>query len=333
MTTDPPFTEPGGTVDVTARILNAVNTTETADVYFYVTNSADVTLYQSSYVTTTLEVLTTLTTVDLGSFVTTGFNDGIDTIHVVVTAVGGAALPGVNATGSLQIGSPVTATQSVTPDNLPINAGTVTNSVTVALDPNDSAPLSLIGQLSPSGGASSVVINGTDAYVGGNGVINVVDVSNPSHPMVVGSFGSGDFPGSTIGGEQISGNDLYVLANNSNGTAALLIYSLANPLSPTLLGQTSLGTDQAIEGFVLSDDHAYFYGHWLRYYYAGNTIFSSTVRFSRLTSATPRTRSIRGSSTISHRTRGAASRMAIPLCLPSCRSIPRPSSRRAPPRR
>ncbi len=85
VTTNPAFTLPGATVDVQAKILNAVNTQQQATVFYTVTDSGGATLFTSTAVPTTLNVLTTLSTVDLGSFDTTGFALGQDTITVNVT--------------------------------------------------------------------------------------------------------------------------------------------------------------------------------------------------------------------------------------------------------
>ena len=79
-----PFTNPGGQVDVSAQILNAVNQQQQAMVSYTVTDSSGNGSSRPRRSTTTLNVLSTLSTVDLGNLDTTGFALGDDTITVTV---------------------------------------------------------------------------------------------------------------------------------------------------------------------------------------------------------------------------------------------------------
>ena len=126
VTTNPTFTNPGGQLDVSARILNAVNKQQQAEVSYTVTDANNNVIFTSQPVTTTLNVLTTLTTVDLGKLDTTGFALGSDTINVTVADSSGNPIPGAIGKGTLLIGTPVTATLSTTPSTLPAGSGTVT---------------------------------------------------------------------------------------------------------------------------------------------------------------------------------------------------------------
>ena len=93
VTPNPTFTNPGGQVDVSAQILNAVNRQQQAKVSYVVTDAGGNVLFRSQPVTTTLNVLSTLSTVDLGKLDTTGFALGDDTITVTVAKASGNPIP------------------------------------------------------------------------------------------------------------------------------------------------------------------------------------------------------------------------------------------------
>ena len=278
VTPNPAFTNPGGTVDVQAQLLNAVNQQQQAEVSFTVASSSGTVLFTSTPVSTTLNVLTTLTTVDLGSFDTAGFALGVDTITINVDDSSGNPIPGATGTGSILIGTPVTATLATTPASLPAGTGTVTSTLEVASQTSYGAPLSLVGETSIAA-SSGVAVAGSFAYVGTSGGIDIVNVANPAAPSVVSTFGSSDFPGYTVVALQVYNNELVALAQASSNTGQLLlIYSLASPTSPTLLGETSLtfqgANDSYLTGFSISNNHVYTSSTWYRYYISGQQIFA-----------------------------------------------------------
>ena len=79
--TNPPFTNPGGQVDVTAKIESVVNEPQQVAVSYIVTDvNGNVLVAASTPVTVPLTITSGLTTVDLGTFDTTGFADGADTV-------------------------------------------------------------------------------------------------------------------------------------------------------------------------------------------------------------------------------------------------------------
>src|SRR5208337_1825554 len=168
--TSPPFTDPGGPVTVSARVLNAVNQEQQALVSYVVKNPNGQTVFTSQPVSTALGVLTTLTTVPLGTLDTTDttkFAPGEYTITGSVTTPNGQPIPGGTGQGSLLIGSPVTASMSITPTTAPAGDSTVTDTLQIDSHINASSPLSLVGQVQTSGGGQSLALYGTLAYVGG----------------------------------------------------------------------------------------------------------------------------------------------------------------------
>jgi hypothetical protein len=93
--------------------------------------------------------------------------------------------------------------------------------------------LTQLGSVSLSGinHTSRVVPNGSVAYVCSPQAISVVDVSNPSAPKVLSTFGQGELNGSGVFCAMF-GSYLLEIVN----TQSLFVYSLANPKQPQLVG-------------------------------------------------------------------------------------------------
>jgi hypothetical protein len=68
-------------------------------------------------------------TVDLGSFSTTGLSNGLYSIAVTLTDTWSQSLPAASGKESLTIGLPVSARFSVSPTILPEGGGTVTDTL------------------------------------------------------------------------------------------------------------------------------------------------------------------------------------------------------------
>ncbi len=117
--------------------------------------------------------------------------------------------------------------------------------------------LTLAGQVPTTSNAFDVAVSGNLAYVAETSGIDVVNISTPTNPTIVNTFGQGDI---TLGGEAvavISGNTLYVadqLSNSSPGIQ-LLIYSLApDPIHPTLTSSTTINVAFATGIYVQGHD-------------------------------------------------------------------------------
>ena len=253
--TSPPFTDPGGQVTVSARVLNAVNQQQQAQVSYVVKDPNGQTVFTSQPVTTTLGVLTTLTTVNLGTLDTTNFARGEYTIAVSVTSPNGQPIPGGTGQGSLLVGSPVTASMSITPTTAPAGDSTVTDTLQIDSHINASSPLSLVGQVQTSGGGQGLALMGTLAYVGGPNGISIVDVSKPASPTVVKTFGSDVIPSGSVVNDAVEGDQLIVTVGHA-APFSFLIYSLADPLNPQLLGQNSFNYFYPV-GLVVQNSHAF----------------------------------------------------------------------------
>ncbi len=252
--TNPRFTNPGGQVDVTAKIESVVNEPQQVAVSYIVTDvNGNVLVAASTPVTVPLTITSGLTTVDLGTFYTTGFADGADTIHVTVTDQSNQALPSATGQGSVTIGSPVTASLTVSPTTVPTGTVKVTNTVQIDSSIPLPDPLTVDGQTATTP-ATTVALyqDSTDsltlAYVSGPNGIDIVNVSKPDAPVNLGAFDQGNIVkgGLTVGRVATIGGADYLIVGttpqNSTGSVApfaLLIYSLAHPRSPQLVSDTS----------------------------------------------------------------------------------------------
>jgi large repetitive protein len=248
--TNTPFTQPGGSVDVTTEVESVVNEPREVSISYTVTDANGDVLFTSTPVPESLSIRSTFTSVDLGSFDTTGYSDGLDTITVTITDQSSSPLPTATGQGTVTIGLPVTATLSVTPDALPSGSGTVTNTLAINATIILPDPLTVDGSVATTPTASTIALfqNGTQelAYVGGTNGVDIVDVTNPALPVDDGTFAGslivkGGFTCTRV--DTIAGSP-YLLIGTTAGLNAnqfgLLLYSLANPLAPSLVSNTAI---------------------------------------------------------------------------------------------
>src|SRR5207245_849441 len=161
----PTFINPGGSVQVSAKVLNAVNQVQQARVAFSVNDPNGKTVFTSTPVPLTLGLQASLTTVALGSLDTTGFAKGNYTLTVTVTDPSGTPRPGSTGRGALLVGTPVSATLSVSPTTLPPGNGTVTDTLSVHAQTPFPPPLTLIGTAATDSAGDEVAVSGHFAYV------------------------------------------------------------------------------------------------------------------------------------------------------------------------
>jgi uncharacterized membrane protein len=257
----PAYTPAGGQVSVSARVLNAVNQARQALASYTVVNAANQVVFTSVVFPVSLGVQTSLVTVDLGTFDTTGLADGAYTVDVSLSDTNGDLISGASGSGSLLVGTPINASLTVTPTGLPAGNGIVTDSLKI--DPNPAnpgaggGPLTLIGQVQTTAVGEDVALNGTLAYVAGTGGIDVVDVSDSTAPKVVNSFGQADVLTGGLAFVRISGTELIVgyQSLHNAGSMRLLIYSIAaDPTNPTLLSKSTLSPAYVSAMFVQGND-------------------------------------------------------------------------------
>jgi uncharacterized membrane protein len=198
VTPSPPFANPGTSVTVSAKLLNAVNRTQDALVSFVVKNAAGQQVFASTPVAVQLTLLNSLVDANLGAIDTTGFALGQYTITVTVTDTAGNPLPGATGSAALLIGSPVTASLTVSPQLLPPGTSTVTDTLQINSAVNVGDPLSVIAHLpiasfkQPSNPTAndvleSLALNPANGllYVFGDNGLHVVNDASPSNPTYV----------------------------------------------------------------------------------------------------------------------------------------------------
>ncbi|HEV3341450.1 MAG TPA: transglutaminase domain-containing protein, partial [Pirellulales bacterium] len=241
----------GESVDVTADILSGVLQPRQA-LASYTLNSGSGTVFTSSPVTITLGSLPADNSVDLGPLSTTGLAAGQYTINVTITETGGQPITGATGTGTLLIDSAVAATLAVDAETVSPGTNTVTSTLTVANQP-------VPGAIPTDGSAASVAVNGTLAYVAGTHDVNIVDISNPASPQIVGTFGAGQLNSAGTNFVRLAGNDLLVATQDQSNANAfdLLVYTLANPKSPALAGSVTVPY-ASLNGMTVEGTTAYF---------------------------------------------------------------------------
>ncbi len=229
VTPNPSTVEAGTPVDVTAGILAGVTQAEQGTVSYSVTTSQGT--INSTPVAISLPEVIGLSTIDLGNLNTANLSPGTYTINVTVNDAGGNVI--ATGQGEVFVDAPIAATQSLSTSTLAPTSGTVTNTLSIAAQAQ-------LGQVATDSQAASVVTSGNYAYSIGTSDITIVNVSNPSSPTVVGTFGSGTLNSVSTNLGALAGNDLVVASSTASGTFNFLVYSLANPTSPTLLSNTAI---------------------------------------------------------------------------------------------
>lgn len=228
--TDPPFIDPGGTVNVSARVLNAVNREQAVSATFVVRDASGQVVFTSAPVSVTLGVVTSIATVELGAFDTSGLALGNYTIEVHLTDAMAQAVPGGTGQGSLLVGSPVTGSLTVDQDLLPPGTSTVTNTLTLEAQALLVGPLGIVSQTDIPG-AAGVVRFGNVLYASGTSGIRAFNIANPSAPELLTTFGT------AAEVLEVHDDKLYAITRFGPGNRFYLrIYSLADPSNPQLLG-------------------------------------------------------------------------------------------------
>ena len=235
------FVEAGRKVEITSDVLAGMTQAEQGSSALSVTNRQGAVVFQSTPVAVTLSNVTGVTSVDLGPLETTGFAPGAYTLIVTISDSGGNPIAGATGQGTLLVGSAVTANQSLSADTLAPGDGTVTNTLSLAAE-------GAVGQVTSGGSGAGVVLDGNYAYVPGQTNITIVDVSDPTSPTVLRTFGDVTLNSGTNLAQLAGGN--LVVVSPTGGSFKLLIYSLADPKNPQLLGRTTVPYQFASDFFI-----------------------------------------------------------------------------------
>lgn len=235
--------EVGQTLTVSADVFAAVLQAQQGSVVFVVKNSLGAVVQTGAATPLALGVVAATKTINLGSINTVALAAGEYTIEVTARDSSNVALPGAVGIGQFVVGLPVSATQDVTPNT--VNEGlelayvtgnaTVESSVQVGQQP-------LVSLIDTNGTALNIALSGNLAYVAGTKAVTIVDLSNPASPQNVGSFGAAQLSQDAFNVAQIVGNSLVIGSTSTVNSEVtnIIVYSLANPLSPQHVGTTSV---------------------------------------------------------------------------------------------
>ncbi len=254
VTATPPFTDAGGVLEISTRLLNAVNREQEARASFVVRDSSGTQIgATSSPVDVTLTVQTSLVTLPLGSINTTGLPNGSYSIVMTLVDMDGKPIPGGTGSTNFLVGSPLTASIDVAPGVLPPGTNNVTNTLKIeALAPLVSPP-ALIGQ-AVAAGSTDVVRNGDLVYVASPDGIRVFDIAgaNLQNPQLLRTVG----PATTLI-EQRGDLLVSVLSRPGGGSTTLTMFSLADPANPTQLGTTGNIPYGTAADLIVTETHAF----------------------------------------------------------------------------
>jgi uncharacterized membrane protein len=222
-------------VSVSARVLNAVNSDRDVLVQYSVRDAQGSTVFTSTPQPVRLTVLSSLDTFELGNFEAQGLATGQYSIDVTVAELNGQPIPGATGSGTVLIGSPVTATMAVAPQSLAPGNHRVSTTLETALSADSATNLiTLVGLHETTGMAETVALYDHYAYVGGTSNLTIMDVADPRNPQPVNTLGDGERYAVVCG-------DHLAMSTGRWGYEGLEVYSLAAPAQPSLVGSVSTG--------------------------------------------------------------------------------------------
>lgn len=111
--------------------------------------------------------------------------------------------------------------------------------------------LSLVGQVDTNHNATEVAVSGDYAYLCGGGALEIIDISDPSTPVLVGTYTAPDWTQGPCRTMAVEGN--YVI---TAGYAMLNIIDVSNPATPTRVGQYGYGAPLP-DGIDVAGNYAY----------------------------------------------------------------------------
>ncbi len=243
----PGIVNSGDSTDVTAQLANVVNEPKMVNVSLAVKNATGTVVLTPPDQSVQLSIQSLVTTVDFGQISTQGLANGDYTLLVTVAdPVTGQPLPGGTGTGTLLVGLPVSATLSVSPTVLPPGNGTVTTTLTVN-GPGSivtGSPFSLLGNVATASPGESLAVNGTLAYVCDDNEISVTDVTDPAHPVLLGTAASTSLKNDGLVHCSIRSGKLVAFADANSSLVGnnpvFLYFDLSNPTEPSFVHATSI---------------------------------------------------------------------------------------------
>ena len=310
VTATPAYGPPGTRFVITARVFAEVNQPSQGYLTMqpYTASGSPITSgYQSPYFN--LTTASTLATVTIATIDSTTFANGTYTLNIQgYNSANGQAISGATAAGSFLVGAPLSATLtanagSTPPATVPPGNSAVQVALNISRDTTPNPISTLVGTVAMSGVPRAMTLyqNGASqqlAYVCSDSVVNIVDVTNPASPTVLGTFAGGilttetsgtyDPPSGVVPGFQvmacgISGSNLIVSYSRFDGnTTASAIpthfatFSLANPLAPVQVGSVVDIERSDSTGLYIAGNTALMYQSTTFYNPYSNFIFQET---------------------------------------------------------
>ena len=192
---NPPFVDPGQSVDVSAKLLNAVNRTQKAKVFYTVTDAEGTEVFSTASAPTAVDltVQTSLADVELQPLDTSGLQRGSYQLTVSVLDEMDQPIPNAERHDHLLVGSSVTAQLSVDPEQLAPGTHIVNQSLSIETIPDSNDPFEILAVFPIDDPDSDndlqglpvqgVAADGDLIYVLGDGGIQTIDVSDPTAPQ------------------------------------------------------------------------------------------------------------------------------------------------------
>jgi uncharacterized membrane protein len=269
----PPFANSGIPVSVSARVIAALNSGRSLKVRYTVEDSSQAVVFTSSEVPVDFGVDSAIHDVVLPELDTTGLANGFYTIHIVLTEADGSPITGAETDTQLLIGTPFEASLSIDPEQVSPGDSTVQAVLHVKSAGGIGAGLQLLGSTPVSGASGDFAIKNNKVYIAGTSFGDIADISDPTHPFEVGTFGLGvPMTSLALGGG--SGDRLVAAALVGQNTE-IRTFDLADPLNPQL--QTSspliLENRQFLAGILPHGDRLYSLHTGLRYLLGVNDIY------------------------------------------------------------
>ena len=307
VTATPSYGPAGTQFVITARVFSEVN--QDAQGYLqmqpYNSSGSAVTFGYTSPVFN-LTTTSTLQTVTIATIDSTTFANGVYTLNVTGVS-GGIPIPGAAATGSILVGAPLSGTltanaNSTPPGTVPPGNSSVQVALNISRDTTPNPVSTLVGTVGLSGVVRSMTLyqNGNQqlAYVASDSIVNIVDVTDPTNLKVVGTFAgdilttengvpgdpsSGVVPGFQVVTCAILNHNLILSFDRFDGNTTaspipthFATYSLANPLSPVLVGSVVDIARSDSAGLYVAGNTALMYQSTTFYNQFSNFIFQET---------------------------------------------------------
>jgi uncharacterized membrane protein len=256
----PAYGAAGTKFTVTARVFAEVNEDQLIYLQVNVLNAGGQSVFSAYSPQFTLTTTASLQTITIATIDSTRFANGPYTL-AVTAFYGSAPIPGATAAGSLLVGAPLSGTLtanagSTPPGTVPPGTSAVQVALNIARDSITNPVSTLVGSVSLSGVSKTMVLypnppNQQLAYACSDAYVNIVDVTVPANPQVLGTFAHDVLTtesGSTVAGFQvvscaIYNNNLILSYSRFDGNTAaspipthFATYSLTNPLHPVQVG-------------------------------------------------------------------------------------------------